>query len=114
HWRRPRQQYTVGNSLVHVQGLSAIETLVGERVVRRYEFTYEEPDTENGFVAPVLLKDARECVFEGTAKQCKTATVFGYEQAQGLDFWDIEVPIDFKAVLDADGDGVDDLIGEDQ
>src|SRR5690606_3248625 len=50
-----RIQYSAGARIHHNERLASIQTAVGGRITRSYEFVYEEPNPGNPLIRPLLL-----------------------------------------------------------
>jgi hypothetical protein len=108
-----RTLYSGGMALQSALRLDAVEMVgPGERLVRRYGFTYDLGPTSHR----TLLTQVEECAGDGV---CKPPTRFQYSRGE-LGFEKVKTPVPAPTsvlgspmVLDVDGDGLDDLVSPD-
>ncbi len=108
---RVATQWVAGNRVRQTQRLARIETIVGNRIVRSYEFAYKDPDLSSPFEQPLLLGEVKECAEVNAIERCKPPTTFHYNApgeitvGPGL----ARAYVTGDAVTDVNGDGLDDL-----
>jgi RHS repeat-associated protein len=108
-----RTLYSGGMALQSALRLDAVEMVgPGEHLVRRYGFTYDLGPTSHR----TLLTQVDECAGDGV---CKPPTRFHYTRGE-LGFEKVKTPVPAPTsllgspmLLDADGDGLDDLVSPD-
>lgn len=129
-----RAQPPGGARITRTKLLERVDTLVGDEVVRSYEFDHEEapvgvPPPREG-VGVTRVKEITECSYKTGARVCKRPTRFAYTDKRGLigsertvepqysGFRPMErpgMPVAYSrplVVLDTNGDGKDDVLAQ--